>query len=365
MFCDIRMGGEPRWHFSRTKDWNMLVPDMIRNCVVFVGRTVTKGSRVEDSLGGTAFVVGVPGKRPNRTFLYLVTARHVAQELSLGNPLARMNTKSGGVLRVCGGDINWWYHPAAPKEVDVAVTPFNPPIEVAEFTYIPVSEFLTDDLAEDRGIGAGDEVFLTGLFTKLEGGAKNLPIVRVGNVAMMPPPGELLPNTRIGDWVGDAEVYLIETRSTGGLSGSPVFVRETVGSMGTVKGVGKAASRERQTILQMHGGFLLMGLVHGHWSIAARQRNEVRIRTVKSTEEDAVNLGIAVVSPAKKILEVLNQPGLVEQRRQIEEAAQAEEGTTEPDSSLNPVPPRRVRKSMNRDNATPAPSRSRRRREGT
>jgi hypothetical protein len=91
------------------------------------------------------------------------------------------------------------------------------------------------------------------------------------------------------------------------------------------------AGRTRQGIVQMHGGFLLLGMVHGHWSVGARDRNEVRIKSISNNEEDAVNLGIAVVVPAKKILEVLYQPGLVEERREAEQRAAAEEGTPEQD----------------------------------
>ncbi|MCK4470418.1 MAG: hypothetical protein KAW49_01390, partial [Anaerolineae bacterium] len=34
-------------------------------------------------------------------------------------------------------------------------------------------------------LGAGDEVFIVGLFAHLAGSARNMPIVRMGNVAMM------------------------------------------------------------------------------------------------------------------------------------------------------------------------------------
>ena len=46
----------------------------------------------------------------------------------------------------------------------------------------------------------------------------NLPIVRLGAIAAMP--GEYIKT----DW-GCLRAYLIEARSIGGLSGSPVFIR--------------------------------------------------------------------------------------------------------------------------------------------
>lgn len=147
--------------------------------------------------------------------------------------------------------------------------------------------FLTDEVIRSKGIGTGDEVFITGLFIHLAGSARNLPIVRMGNIAMMP--DEPVP-TRMGL----IDAYLIEARSIGGLSGSPAFVRETVPG-----GI---------------GGFYLLGLMHGHWDIPPEERDD----HVPRADEDAqakVNMGIAIVVPATKILQVLNHPPLVEIRR--------------------------------------------------
>ena len=55
------------------------------------------------------------------------------------------------------------------------------------------------------------------------------------------------------------------------------------------------------------GIFYLLGLMHGHWD---------RVVPVDVTGDDiefeSVNMGIAIVVPAKKILEVINQPSLAE-----------------------------------------------------
>jgi hypothetical protein len=37
-----------------------------------------------------------------------------------------------------------------------------------------------------KGIGIGDDVFITGLFSFVAGVDKNLPVVRTGNLAMVP-----------------------------------------------------------------------------------------------------------------------------------------------------------------------------------
>jgi hypothetical protein len=188
---------------------------------------------------------------------------------------------------------------------------------------IPTSMFLTDEAPHEHFIGPGDEVFIMGLFTKMYGCSRNIPIVRTGNVAMMP--GEMLPDVRIGGWRGEAEAYLVEARSIGGLSGSPTFVRETVSQTLTIK----SRTRARRGQTQVPGDFYLLGLMHGHWSILPEDRNKAKIIADKSP--DRVNLGIAVVVPAKKILEVLNHPELVKIREASEEETLQAAGPTEPD----------------------------------
>jgi hypothetical protein len=46
--------------------------------------------------------------------------------------------------------------------------------------------FVTESVIHERRIGPGDLVFMVGLFTRMTGKRKNFPIVRIGNMAMMP-----------------------------------------------------------------------------------------------------------------------------------------------------------------------------------
>jgi hypothetical protein len=173
--------------------------------------------------------------------------------------------------------------------VDVAVYPYAPPLETYDYKAVHVNTFLTGEIIQQKEIGVGDEVFVTGLFAHAAGSQRNLPIVRTGNIAMMP--DEVIPTDS-----GNIEAYLIEARSIGGLSGSPVFVRQTV-ALGI-------------------GGFYLLGLMHGHWEIPTDRKND---SLMGNDLHGKVNMGIAIVIPAKKILEVLNHPELVEMRRMQDE----------------------------------------------
>jgi hypothetical protein len=100
---------------------------------------------------------------------------------------------------------------------------------------------------------------------------------------------------------GPMEAYLAEGRSIGGLSGSPVFVRNTLNMESrTTKG----------TVAHLSGlgAFHLIGLMHGHWDVPSSFSPDERA--------EAVNMGVSIVVPAKKIQEVLYQPELVAMRKE-------------------------------------------------
>ena len=68
----------------------------------------------------------------------------------------------------------------------------------------------------------------------------------------------------------------------------------------------------------------MLGLVHGHWDVETE-------KIVDATQDDAtkgcVNVGIAMVIPANKILETINCKGLADIRASIEAKANAKTTT--------------------------------------
>lgn len=244
------------------------------------------------SFHGTAFFVAVPSSNEGATFSfsYLVTAKHVAIRLQDKQFFVRINSRDGSSKLIRGEGVKWWTHPTD-NSVDIAIIPCALPITEFDYMVIPVSMFLSDEVIKNKGIGTGDEVFITGLFAHVTGSKRNIPIVRMGNIAMMP--DEPIPTSDLGD----IDAYLIEARSIGGISGSPAFVRETV-QMGI-------------------GGFYLLGLMHGHWDIPSSKKDDGVLMDADSVGK--VNMGIAIVVPAKKILEVINHPELVKMRRELDE----------------------------------------------
>jgi hypothetical protein len=149
-----------------------------------------------------------------------------------------------------------------------------------------------DEVISKENIGIGDEVFLTGLFVNHLGKKRNIPIVRVGNIAAMP-------EEAIATRNGNMDAYLIEARSIGGLSGSPVFVH-----LAGLRILGD------QINIRPHSWYWL-GLMHGHWEFPLAAEDVV---VQDSATKEAVNMGIGIVVPSPKILEIINQKFFVEHR---------------------------------------------------
>jgi hypothetical protein len=295
---DERFGDGPRYHLCEPKDIDMRVPDQVRKTVLFVGLP----EMPEPEYRGTGFIVTVPGENKNH-FAFMVTARHVAEKLAGKDFYIRVNKKDGTTAEMRGRPDNpWWYHPSEKEYVDAAVTLFAPArLSELDVEQVPIAMFADDTKIATHGIGIGDEVFITGLFTKVVETTRNIPVVRTGNVAMIP--GEKIP---FGDSYIDA--YLIESRSIGGLSGSPVFVRPTITMTGQ-------NDKGELMMLAGVGQFYLFGSMIGHWEIP---------KDFTTTQQEAVNMGIAPIVPAQKIKEILLQPKLVEFMKKIDKKIREE-----------------------------------------
>jgi len=314
LIIDYRIGGIPQYYIGKDTGELMKVPPEVKKCVAFICCKTEKGME----FAGTAFFASVPFPGLEEgVFVYLVTAKHIVEGMrqkSLDQIIyVRMNKKNGGADFIKINMDLVKFHPSDPR-IDVAVIQMPRLTHLFDLKYVPLDSMVaTDEIIEKEGIDIGDEVFLVGLFTMHYGSQRNIPIVRVGNIAQMP-------EEPIVTKAGPMEAYLIEARSIGGISGSPVFVR-----MGGV--------RERDGVMQVRGdSFYLLGLMYGHWDL------EMSGAGTDTIIEDAlisegVNMGIAVVVPAQKIMEAVNQEELVELRKRIEEQAQQQRAPTPDDVS--------------------------------
>jgi len=262
----------------------MLIPEEMKKCVVFVAMEKNSGGK---QMMGTAFLVGRHLEGTDRSEVYLVTAKHVIDEIrkhSAYKVFLRVNLRQGGWAWYETPLEDWLSHPDE-DQVDVSVLPF-PCNELVDIIFLPLAVFATKDTIGREGIGIGDEVFLIGLFSQHYGSERNIPIARVGNIAAMPE--EKVATT---GW-GDMEAYLVEARSIGGISGSPVFVY-------------LGAHRRSGKMVIGQPSFYLLGLMHGHWD---QPQSALDYKLGMGGER--INTGIAIVVPATKILEVVKQPSL-------------------------------------------------------
>jgi hypothetical protein len=289
----------------------MRVSDTIRKSTLFIGIRDQVG---EITYGGTAFLVTIPGERKG-SFSYLVTAKHVLDQIKKqsadGSFAVRANLVNGESVLFDADIGHWFYHDD--KDIDVAVSIFSPPIEIhktLDARFIPISNFLTEDNIKTFGIGSGDEVFMTGLFVNAAGTFQNMPIVRMGSIALMP-------SEKISHGGKLIDAYLVESRSIGGLSGSPAFVSATIRV---------AYPSKPQQFYWVPGQSFFLGLVRGHWDILPNRA---------LLEAEKVNMGISVVVPAAKIKELLYTQEQIELRKRVEERIIREDksGTLDADFS--------------------------------
>lgn len=293
LYCDTRLGGEPRYSTGRPDDADMEVPKNISECTCFI--SVRQEGRLRPK--ATAFFVSVPADlgTVEGGYLYLVTAKHCVERAKrFGSIFIRLNTKFGDILH---HEIkSEWIYPQE-EGPDVAVLPFEAPAD-AELKAVPIGMLATKEKLSENRIGIGDDVAVTGLFAKVPGNSRNVPVLRGGMISAMP--GEALTGSDGKEYLA----YLIEMRSVGGLSGSPVFVVKTA----FVDPNKKTPNFGLQLSSYV---FLLIGLIRGHWDQA----------NVEDAEDDSegretLNTGIAVATPIQECLYILNGEELVRQRRQ-------------------------------------------------
>jgi hypothetical protein len=271
----------------------MPVPDDIRKCVAFIGFQVADGTF---RLAGSAWLVGDEVPTSGVCWSYLVTAAHVVRsvrDLGCDKIYIRFNLTTGTTGWLASALAEWYFHPTD-AAVDVAVLRVGLP-DTADHLLYPLASFATEESIARDGISVGDEVFLAGLFANHFGQQRNIPIVRVGNIAAMP-------EEHVITRMGPIEAFLVECRSIGGLSGSPVFAH-----LGLVRYVdGKVQFAQRGPV------FRLIGLMHGHWDVKEIGSDAAKRDADVASIAKSVNMGIAIVVPAWKIYEVIKQTSILE-----------------------------------------------------
>jgi hypothetical protein len=308
-----------RW-VTVPREVDMRVPDvMVLKSVAIVCEAMSQDFLDEtiDELG-TGFVVAIRSEVAHGyNFLYFVTAKHVLKDHLLMEPtepgsyaskarhgkrpiVLMVNNKDGNRKRLEMIRDTWYFHPSDPT-ADVAIHPIEWISIEHDFIPIHSSLLVAKEGMRQLDIGIGDDIYMPGLFASIEGLPNVHPILRHGTIAM-------LPTKQIQLGADFVDVYLMEARSISGISGSPVFVRPTV----SIKQCKKSLWLDG--LARFHR---VLGMAWRHWDIPPADINSYHPRSVK---KDGVNMGIAVITPAYKILETIERSELKRDREVFDAA---------------------------------------------
>lgn len=288
----------------------MQIPDEILKCVAFAESQAADGW----VLRGTVFFVSESLPPTDRSISWLVTAAHVYNRIKTesidGRIWIRVNTKNGASRKIPTELSQWSVSPD--KDVAVILWPIGPDFD---HLYFP----LAVEPIREGDLSLGDELAFIGLFSGRPGNARNVPIVRVGNIAAMP--GEPLDLRYWGRMVA----YLVEARSIGGLSGSPVFA--VIGPVRvSEKGVRMGPRQLR-----------LIGVMHGHFDADHRTVTDGSdAADADGAAREVVNMGISVVVPLGDVIETLNLPAFVKRRDDLRHEWQIRQAAVTPDADTGP-----------------------------
>lgn len=341
LYCDRRMGGFPKYYLGgKPASADMRIPDEYLKGVFFLSvRKTAKSCEEEiDYFIGTGFVVSGPTRFKDHRIYYLVTAKHIiesAKEAGYDDKDIRMrvNTKDGKSITL--PVVGKWYYPKN-EATDIAVMPtplfLVPGLEV-DMYHSQIDNFATDEVIKKEGIGLGDDVFAIGLFTQHWGRDRNIPIMRTGIVASMP-------QEPLQTEFGKRNAFLIEMRSIGGLSGSPVYVHLDFWRHHPDEPP-PVVNGEYRVRWHMY----MFGVISGHWDLHRQDSAHDDIVAATEDEEmDKLNTGIAIVTPIQEVLDVINSEEVLAVRTKAERAfALSHQPTNDPI-----VPPRRKKKSTRR-----------------
>ena len=296
---------------------------------------------VDESINGgtkripkaTGFFVRVPVEDSiDISIDYLVTAGHCINEArQYGVLYIRVNRKVGKFIEFPTKIDDWYVHDRA----DVAAIPILRDALPAgiqstdlDLTSLDINAFVGGAPSYKKIVirygneheirpRVGHGVYFVGLFTEHYGEERNLPIARFGNISGMP---ELITGES-HDIKSAIIAYLIEFHSWGGHSGSPVFylIPTTVEHHVAVSSAnGKIVGVPQRIDLSWETGF--MGLISGHYPIVEKAQTtgdilgEIQVK---------LNSGIATVTPAIAVTELLMREDFVEYRKEIKGIAEA------------------------------------------
>ena len=276
------------------------------DCVFYLYPSIVEAQEGKSGAkrGGSGFFISTPFPDvPGVGVLFAVTASHV---INRGSDVIRLNAKDGSLIFKETDAREWFHHPDG---ADIAILPVEVDKDVTRFRCLPRAQFALKKLIDDMDVGAGDNIFIVGRFINQEGTLQNTPTARFGHLAQMPV------EKITSDDGEEQESYLVEVRSIGGFSGSPVFIYfEPFG----IKGGRKLKIEIKND--DFIGPWLLgIDWCHTHNWLPVCDRNGEPISKV-GDQIVGSNTGMMGVIPAWKLEEMLAMPKI---KKVIDDAQQA------------------------------------------
>jgi hypothetical protein len=275
----------------------MLVPEQYRECIFFL-------CLPDDDVGWTPvgsgfFVLSPVG--PDFAVPFLVTARHVVEGArASGKQLyVRLNRRDAGKADFLEAPAEAW---VCSEETDVAAFHLDDdPRATYAIEFIRPSQIATAEQLAERNVGPGDEVFFAGLFSGFPGVERVEPLIRFGNISMMP--GEPVSIQNADGSRARVEAFLVEARSWGGQSGSPAFVFfPATRQPGFLEIPEASEGPEGKLAIPDTSMPQLLGLVQGHFNLST----DVAFRgDAAASAHVSINAGVAIVIPAPRIVDHL------------------------------------------------------------
>lgn len=308
----------PRWVMLQ-REAAMQVDEGMLKCSVFLGTPNERGFAAD----GSGFFMFVSEEEMD--FTYVITCRHVIRPFepprstvpNADSIWIRVNTQPGVAPRSIETVRGDWI-PHEDRFIDICVYPwdhtkwdYDDKLDIGRLEVHSV--VLHKEIEELVGLSLGDEVFIPGCFVGRVGERRNIPVIRVGHIAALPYEPV---------WGGSPRkpAYLIETKSLGGISGSPVFLH--IAPMRQFKPVTLKMPDGREA-----SPYFLIGIMQGLHSgqYATDFVSEHDEEKIVPTETD-FNAGIGIAIPIVHVLETINQPKLKEARLAALKAKRKETG---------------------------------------
>jgi hypothetical protein len=252
---------------------------------------------------GTVFFVEIHlSKSHLGTFGYAVTCRHVLEgmhERGYGDGFIRLNRRSHPGIYDHPFRFEDW---TRSKTSDLAVCAVSIPVE-ADYWFYPMYGF-------SSGLALGQDIFFVGLFSARPGVDSVDALVRSGKVAREYAKVALTVNDIARESI-ETTVHIVESRSWGGESGSPVFIYDEKWKLEQGYQIGGFSSQDR-VVPDVHPK--LLGVMHGHYQIPADVMNAGE--TAGGVD---INSGIAIVIPCVHLTELIMQDHLIKERQRDED----------------------------------------------